>query len=186
MFCSVSSGCAAVCGTRLPGGCAAPSPPKATGVDLRKGTQTCYGGGVRTGTARSGFMEGERAAAGRGVLGAATLNADRKANRTGAYLFNRHRPAVSRRSLPRRARVSSTRETLAGNGRSEILTLLRHPVPGFVHRAPDVGGSFRRTRIAGKVLVGKGLLDGGFVHATGVSGDTEGDVCRRRPLGISG
>ena len=84
VFGSVSSGVSAVCGTCLPNGCAAPSPPEVTGVDLRKGTQTCYGGGVRTGTARSGFREGERAAEGRGCSWRGTLNADRKANRTGA------------------------------------------------------------------------------------------------------
>jgi hypothetical protein len=37
--------------------------------------------------ARSGFWEGERASEGRGCLERGTLNADRKANRNGAYLF---------------------------------------------------------------------------------------------------
>src|SRR6202044_2211125 len=63
--------------------------PSATGQNLRKGTQTCFGAGVRTSReARSGFWEGERASEGRGCLERGTLNADRKANRKGAALFN--------------------------------------------------------------------------------------------------
>ncbi|WP_125483494.1 hypothetical protein [Edaphobacter aggregans] len=38
--------------------------------------------------ARSGFWKGERASEGRGYLERGTLNADRKANRKGAALFN--------------------------------------------------------------------------------------------------
>src|ERR1700743_1837711 len=38
--------------------------------------------------ARSGFWEGERASEGRGCFERGTLNADRKANRKGATLFN--------------------------------------------------------------------------------------------------
>jgi hypothetical protein len=38
--------------------------------------------------ARSGFWEGERASEGRGCLERGTLNADRKASRKGAALFN--------------------------------------------------------------------------------------------------
>ena len=50
---SVSSGLSAVCGTCLPEGCAVPSPPKASGVDLRKGTRACLGAGVRTSQRRA-------------------------------------------------------------------------------------------------------------------------------------
>ena len=38
--------------------------------------------------ARSGFSKGERASEGRGCFERGTLNADRKANRKGAALFN--------------------------------------------------------------------------------------------------
>jgi hypothetical protein len=38
--------------------------------------------------ARSGFWKGERASEGRGCFERGTLNADRKANRKGAALFN--------------------------------------------------------------------------------------------------
>ena len=63
--------------------------PSATGRNLRKGTTACLGAGVRTSCeARSGFWEGERASEGRGCLERGTLNADRKANRNGAALFN--------------------------------------------------------------------------------------------------
>jgi hypothetical protein len=40
--------------------------------------------------ARSGFWKGERASEGRGCFERGTLNADRKANRKGAALFNGH------------------------------------------------------------------------------------------------
>jgi hypothetical protein len=40
------------------------------------------------GEARSGFWEGERASEGRGCFERGTLNADRKANRKGAALFD--------------------------------------------------------------------------------------------------
>src|SRR5580704_4086278 len=63
--------------------------PSATGQNLRKGTTACLGAGVCTSCeARSGFWEGERASEGRGCLERGTLNADRKANRKGAALFN--------------------------------------------------------------------------------------------------
>ena len=63
--------------------------PRRLDWNLRKGTQTCYGEGVRTSReARSGFLEGERASEGRGCFERGTLNADRKANRKGAALFN--------------------------------------------------------------------------------------------------
>ena len=48
VFGSVSSDLSAVCGTCLPGGCAVATTPSATGQNLRKGTQTRYGAGVRT------------------------------------------------------------------------------------------------------------------------------------------
>src|ERR1700680_2910049 len=63
--------------------------PSATGQNLRKGTHTRFGGGVRLSSeARSGFWEGERASEGRGCFERGTLNADRKANQKGAALFN--------------------------------------------------------------------------------------------------
>src|ERR1700742_1844968 len=48
--------------------CRRQAPPKATGRNLWKGTQTCFGGGVHTSQRReSGFREGERASEGRGL-----------------------------------------------------------------------------------------------------------------------
>jgi len=64
--------------------------PSATEQNLRKGTQTCYGDrSPHLAEARSGFWERERASEGRGCLERGTLNADRKAHRKGAALFNR-------------------------------------------------------------------------------------------------
>src|SRR5260370_21841713 len=72
-----------------PTGVASRPTPSATGQNLRKGTTACLGAGVRTSReARSGFWEGERASEGRGCLERGTLNADRKANRKGASLFD--------------------------------------------------------------------------------------------------
>jgi hypothetical protein len=63
--------------------------PSATEQNLRKGTQTRYGDrSPHLEEARSGFWEGERASEGRGCFERGTLNADRKANRKGAVLFN--------------------------------------------------------------------------------------------------
>ena len=53
VFGSVLSGLSAVCGTCLPKGVPSRPTPSATGRDLRKGTQTCYGGGVRTSKRRA-------------------------------------------------------------------------------------------------------------------------------------
>jgi hypothetical protein len=44
----LSSDLSPVCGTCWGGGCGAPSPPEATGRNLRKGPQTRFGAGVRT------------------------------------------------------------------------------------------------------------------------------------------
>ncbi len=53
--------------------------PSATGRDLRKGTQTCYGDrSPHLEEARSGFWAGERASEGRGCFERGTLNADRR------------------------------------------------------------------------------------------------------------
>src|SRR5260370_12856703 len=60
--------------------------PEATGRNLWKGTTACLGEGVRTFEGR--FRKGERASEGRGCSERGTLNADRKANRRGAALFN--------------------------------------------------------------------------------------------------
>ena len=70
-------------------GVPSPSPPSATGLNLRKGTHNLlWGRSPHLEEARSGFREGERASEGRGCLERGTLNADRKANRKGAALFN--------------------------------------------------------------------------------------------------
>jgi hypothetical protein len=64
--------------------------PKATELDLWKGTPACLGGRSPhlAEAPRSGFWERERASEGRGCFERGTLNADRKANRKGAALFN--------------------------------------------------------------------------------------------------
>ena len=89
VFGSVSFGLSAVCGTCLPNGCAVATHSLGDWKVLRKGTQTCYGDrSPHPEGARSGILEGERASEGRGCFERGTLNADRKANRKGATLFN--------------------------------------------------------------------------------------------------
>src|SRR5271167_3571357 len=60
--------------------CRRQAPPKASGRNLWKGTQTCFGGGVHTSQRRvSGLREGERASEGAELhVASGTLNARQK------------------------------------------------------------------------------------------------------------
>ena len=78
------------------------SPHPNFSLAIGRRTIHCLGAGVRTSCeARSGFWEGERASEGRGCLERGALNADGKANRKGAALFNGHSSGASRKSQPR-------------------------------------------------------------------------------------
>src|ERR1700733_9789942 len=89
VFSSVSFGLSAVCGTCLPNGCDVATHSLGDWIESAEGTQTCYGDrSPHLEEARSGILEGERASEGRGCFERGTLNADRKANRKGAALFN--------------------------------------------------------------------------------------------------
>src|SRR5258707_10275004 len=89
VFGSVSLACTLSAVHACPTGVPSRPTPSATGRNLWKGTQTCFGAGVRTSQGRvAGFWEGERASEGRGCFERGTLNADRKANRKRAGLFN--------------------------------------------------------------------------------------------------
>jgi hypothetical protein len=134
--------------------------PSATGWNLRKGTTACLGAGVRPSyEARSGFWEGERASEGRGCLERGTLNADRKANRKGAALFNgflmtrvAKASSETRRGHPTDRRKNDRGKCSIDGHRSAHLRLF--------HRSPDVGASLGRAGIAGEIFVFKGISSG--------------------------
>src|ERR1700733_11765885 len=89
VFGSVSFGLSAVCGTRLPNGCAVATHSLGDWTESAERDPSLPGArSLHLAEARSGFWEGERASEGRGCLERGTLNADRKANRKGAALFN--------------------------------------------------------------------------------------------------
>ncbi len=172
--------CAAVCGTRLPEGCAARPTPSATEGNLWKGTRVCLGGGVHTSQrGDSGFREGERASEGRGCLERGTLHADRQVKPEGAGLFNglvlmddsSQKPAQGREESPQRSHAGRYKGGAKTNG------LAACPVSCLRHGSPDVGSSLRRAGVAGEVVVLKSTFDPDLFHAIGISGNTEGDIC---------
>src|SRR5580692_4695872 len=89
VFGSVSSDLSAVCGTCLPNGCAVATHSLGDWTESAEGDpDSLWGRSPHLAEARSGFWKGERASEGRGCFERGTLNADRKANRKGASLFN--------------------------------------------------------------------------------------------------
>jgi hypothetical protein len=89
VFGSVSFGVSAVCGTCLPNGCAVATHSLGDWTESAEGDPNLlWGWSPHLAGARSGFWTGERASEGRGCFERGTLNADRKANRKGAALFN--------------------------------------------------------------------------------------------------
>src|ERR1700734_3598698 len=89
VFGSVSFGLSAVCGTCLPNGCAVATHSQGDWTESAEGDPNLlWGRSPHLAEARSGLWEGERASEGRGCCERGTLNADRKANRKGAALFN--------------------------------------------------------------------------------------------------
>src|SRR6202161_4161530 len=89
VFGSVSSDLSAVCGTCLPNGCAVATYSQGDWTESAEGDPNLlWGRSPHLAEARSGFWKGERASEGRGCFERGTLNADRKANRKGAALFN--------------------------------------------------------------------------------------------------
>src|ERR1700692_4808769 len=89
VFGSVSFGLSAVCGTRLPNGCAVATHSLGDWTESAERDPSLPGArSPHLAEARSGCWEGERASEGRGCFERGTLNADRKANRKGAALFN--------------------------------------------------------------------------------------------------
>src|ERR1700678_1141146 len=89
-FGSVSSDLSAGCGTCLPNGCAVATHSLGDWIESAEGDPNLlWGRSPHLAEARCRFWEGERASEGR------TLNADRKANRKGAVLFNGFPPSRS-------------------------------------------------------------------------------------------
>src|ERR1700730_10686586 len=89
VFGSVSFGLSAVCGTCLPNGCVVATHSLGDWIESAEGDPSLPGGrSPHLTEARSGLWEGERASEGRGRVERGTLNADRKANRKGASLFD--------------------------------------------------------------------------------------------------
>src|ERR1700733_13333061 len=89
VFGSVSFGLSAGCGTCLPNGCAVAAHSQGDWTESAEGDpDSLWGRSPHLAEARSGFWKGERASEGRGCIERGTLNADRKANRKGAALFN--------------------------------------------------------------------------------------------------
>src|SRR5580658_2478467 len=89
VFVSVSFGLSAGCGTCLPNGCAVATHSQGEWTESAEGDpDSLWGRSPHLAEARSGFWKGERASEGRGCFERGTLNADRKANRKGAALFN--------------------------------------------------------------------------------------------------
>jgi hypothetical protein len=89
VFGSVSFGLTAVCGTRLPNGFAVATHSLGDWTESAEGDPDLLWGqesAPRRGAQRN--LEGERASEGRGCFERGTLNADRKANRERAALFN--------------------------------------------------------------------------------------------------
>src|SRR3981081_696641 len=85
VFSSVSFGLSAVCGTRLPNGCAVATHSLGDWTESAERDPSLPGArSPHLAEARSGFWEGERASEGRGCFERGTLNADRKANREGS------------------------------------------------------------------------------------------------------
>src|SRR5882757_1737798 len=89
VFGSFSFGLSAGCGTCLPNGCAVATHSQGEWTESAEGDpDSLWGRSSHLAEARSGFWKGERASKGRGCFERGTLNADRKANRKGAALFN--------------------------------------------------------------------------------------------------
>jgi hypothetical protein len=89
VFGSVSFGLSAICGTCLPNGCAVATHSLGDWTESAEGDpDSLWGRSPHLAEAHSGFWKGERASEGRGCFERGTLNADRKANRKGAALFN--------------------------------------------------------------------------------------------------
>src|SRR5580658_10050558 len=89
VFGSISSGLSAVCGTCLPNGCAVATHSLGDWTESAEGDpDSLWGRSPHLAEAHGGFWKGERASEGRGCFERGTLNAERKANRKGAALFN--------------------------------------------------------------------------------------------------
>src|SRR3984957_14944214 len=89
VFGSVSFGLSAGCGTCLPNGFAVATHSLGDWTESAEGDpDSLWGRSPHLAEAGSGFWKGERASEGRGRFERGTLNADRKANREGAALFN--------------------------------------------------------------------------------------------------
>src|SRR3984893_13100194 len=89
VFGSVSFDLSAGCGTCLPNGCAVATHSRGDWTESAEGDpDSLWGRSPHLAEARSGGWKGGRASEGRGGFERGTLNADRKANRKGAALFN--------------------------------------------------------------------------------------------------
>src|SRR6202789_2006140 len=89
VFGSISLGLSAVCGTCLPNGCAVATHCPGDWTESAEGDPNLlWGRSPHIKEAHGGLWEGERASEGRGCCERGTLNADRKAKRKGAAVFN--------------------------------------------------------------------------------------------------
>ena len=98
--------------------CRRQAPPEASGRNLWKGTQTCFGGGVHTSKRRvSGFREGERASEGRGCTWRGTLNARQKGKPEGSLPVQliSHGTRLQKDRSEQRCRPQNPEEERKGN-----------------------------------------------------------------------
>src|ERR1700684_534819 len=141
VFGSVSFGLSAGCGTCLPNGCAVATHSLGDWTESAEGDPNLlWGRSPHLAEARSGFWKGERASEGRGCFERGTLNADRKANRKGAALFN---GLSSWRGLQKPAgylKCHSEAGRKNDDARKHRCLSLR-PSPGLLHSSAYVGSS---------------------------------------------
>jgi hypothetical protein len=175
----------AVCGTCLPGGCAVATHALGDWIESAEGDHSSPGGRsphLLRGAKR--ILEGERASEGRGCLERGTLNADRKANRKGAVLFNDLSHGPSSKSQLRVQRAV----TDAQEGRAFLYLGLHFVKPGsrpnLLQSAALGSASYRAANVcAAKVRVP-------LVARQGHSSPQEGLVTllcaeRRRAFGVA-
>src|SRR5277367_4743692 len=120
--------------------CRRQAPPEASGGNLWKGTQTCFGGGVHTSQRRvSGFREGERASEGRGCTWRCTLNARQKGKPEGSLPVQliSHGTRLQKADPNNECRPQHPEEERKGTDRTEALP--HGPISRLCHGSPDLG-----------------------------------------------
>src|SRR5271168_5385261 len=145
VFGSNSFGLSAGCGTCLPNGCAVATHSQGDWTESVEGDpDSLWGRSPHLAVARSGFWKGVRASEGRGCFERGTLNADRKANRKGAALYNCTTACTQGAVCTNQLRNSKSqwqcnREERQRDLKHRCLSL--SPSPCLLHSSPDVGSS---------------------------------------------